>query len=535
MKNTILLLLALFTITCVSAIGNTVPIQIQTTDALGNIETGTYEFTINISNSSTCSPVLYSNISTFTTDNRGIVSYDLTVDLDFSEQYYLCYYRDGILKDTKTIGTNPYSFRSNVSDHWDNLNTFNTTQFENDNGFLHVVQSWWDGLYCKLTGCTMTGDLNMGKNNITNVSTISAELVNASCCLYVGTIRAVDGNSINFQPSGDIDDYTSLKAIFNRPTWKREGGKYIYFESSNVNDMGLSLRKDDTYSGTLNYEKDNNKMTLIGKNSPIAIKPNSEYNNYIEFGTYDHQPQMSVINGTILKINDSLEVVDNLNVSDVLFVNGTSGNVGIGTGSPDNLLTLAQSSDNDRIKIFGFDDKSSVYGQFGVNSYGSFVFDSSGETLFTTNGADTITFRNGGTGNIRLADLGSGDVIMVTGVSTGNVGIGTTSPSAKLEVAGDIFLQNDTDKLYFGQAKDVSIEMNGTSLNILNEVSSIPFYFQSFLKYVFDSDVEVSGDLEVSGNQTIDGFINHTIDGTTRHFSNGCYEKVNSTGMYWIC
>ena len=112
-----ILTLLLFSLTLVSAIGNTIPVQIQTTDDLGNIETGTFEFTLNISNSSTCSPVLYSNISNFTTDNRGIVSYDISVDLAFDEQYYLCYYRDGVSKDNKTIGTNPYAFRANTTNY----------------------------------------------------------------------------------------------------------------------------------------------------------------------------------------------------------------------------------------------------------------------------------------------------------------------------------------------------------------------------------------------------------------------------------
>ena len=262
----------------------------------------------------------------------------------------------------------------------------------------------------------MSGNLNMGLNNINNVSNITTKLINASCCLYVGTIQATDGNSIIFQPSGDIDDYTSLKAIFNRPTWKREGGKYIYFESSNVNDMGLSLRKDDTYSGTLNYEKDNNKMTLIGKNSPIAIKPNSEYNNYIEFGTYDHQPQMSVINGTILKINDSLEVVDNLNVSDVLFVNGTSGNVGIGTGSPGAKLEV-----NGDVKI-------------GNNQL---IFHDANHYIEnpTTEGGNNVRLATWGNGRVEFYDTQNSQIRGVW-QADGNVGIGTTSPNSKLEVNG---------------------------------------------------------------------------------------------------
>jgi hypothetical protein len=94
-------------------VGNTIPIQVQTSDSSGNIVTGTFEFQINISSSNTCSPVLYSNTTTRTTDSRGIVTYTLEdVELGFDEQYWFCYYRDGVLKDTIKAARVPYAFRA---------------------------------------------------------------------------------------------------------------------------------------------------------------------------------------------------------------------------------------------------------------------------------------------------------------------------------------------------------------------------------------------------------------------------------------
>lgn len=80
----------------------------------------------------------------------------------------------------------------------------------------------------------------------------------------------------------------------------------------------------------------------------------------------------------------------------------------------------------------------------------------------------------------------------------GNIGIGTNSPTERLEVDGNIFLNGDSDKLYLGASKDVSQSMNGTAFNILNEVGSIVFNVQGFLKTVFDNDVEIRGDLNVT-------------------------------------
>jgi hypothetical protein len=54
--------------------------------------------------------------------------------------------------------------------------------------------------------------------------------------------------------------------------------------------------------------------------------------------------------------------------------------------------------------------------------------------------------------------------------------------------------------------------------------------------YVLNTGDEMAGDYNITGNLSLDGFTNHTLtDGTTRYFSNGCFEKVNSTGVFWIC
>lgn len=53
----------------------------------------------------------------------------------------------------------------NSSSYWDNLNTINTTQLEDSSGELNIKESWISSLWCKLTGCTMTGDLNISTND----------------------------------------------------------------------------------------------------------------------------------------------------------------------------------------------------------------------------------------------------------------------------------------------------------------------------------------------------------------------------------
>lgn len=97
---------------------NNLHLNLQITFANGSIQTGTFNFVFNISNSSDCADanVVYSNSTTLTTDSRGIISYYLeNVALsDYSQQYWLCYYRNGILSDTSELAKVPYAFYAKI-------------------------------------------------------------------------------------------------------------------------------------------------------------------------------------------------------------------------------------------------------------------------------------------------------------------------------------------------------------------------------------------------------------------------------------
>ena len=140
------------------------------------------------------------------------------------------------------------------------------------------------------------------------------------------------GNNMAIQPTGDLDDFFSFKTPAHRPTIKREGGKYIYVESSNVNDVGLSFRKDADHSGTLNYYKDENQFGLTSKD-PIVIKACEGYQDYVKFcnvgGTL---PEITVASSTGLQIN-----AGGINP---LMLNHDGGNIAIGTTTAAYTLSL---------------------------------------------------------------------------------------------------------------------------------------------------------------------------------------------------
>ena len=73
----------------------------------------------------------------------------------------------------------PYSIHKNIT---------NLTQFE-VNSFFNINTTWLtdlgDSLWCKLTGCSMAGNINMSYNNITEPSYIIMKEISGSCDLTI--------------------------------------------------------------------------------------------------------------------------------------------------------------------------------------------------------------------------------------------------------------------------------------------------------------------------------------------------------------
>jgi hypothetical protein len=102
-----------------------------------------------------------------------------------------------------------------------------------------------------------------------------------------------------------------------------------------------------------------------------------------------------------------------------------AGAVGIGTASPATKLTVHQSADDNGLRIYGYDDVAARYAELFVNSAGYTVLDASTDRGLVLKGHGIDFYINSGGTHIGRWTF------------DGNLGIGTTTPNAKLEVYSD--------------------------------------------------------------------------------------------------
>ncbi len=166
-----------------AAIGNSLHLNIQTINSTGGVITGTFNFGFNISTTSDCNAtnVVYANASTLTTDSRGIISYYLdNVNINFYSQYYwLCYYRNGVLINSSKIVGIPYSLASQNT-------TLSGVKVDSNlvMGTYNITSSWFFGLfswlvnndvsqnYLSFNGSTLSFNETKLNNTIDNIAAV---------------------------------------------------------------------------------------------------------------------------------------------------------------------------------------------------------------------------------------------------------------------------------------------------------------------------------------------------------------------------
>jgi len=181
------------------------------------------------------------------------------------------------------------------------------------------------------------------------------------------------------------------------------------------------------------------KLTIAGSNTIFGVDNMATFASRNSSGTYENYlwPRWS---DNIMYLNygsSGFNIRNNNSVSTMFMTSG--GNVGIGTTSPGYKLHVAHSGDSPL-----YVTTSQTTSVHGARFYAPSL--STGNAIWTVTGVGTGSYNHahfgfyyaGNSSTSNALRLGLAGIDVMTLVANGNVGIGTTSPGAKLEVIGTI-------------------------------------------------------------------------------------------------
>ena len=304
----------------------------------------------------------------------------------------------------------------------------------------------------------------------TNGENVGIGTDNPSEPLHVHTGGTSGGMKIT---STDADSYILLNETSDNK------GFYISLDGNNNSGSNHSLSFFSQNAGTVT-----NRM-MITNNGNVGINSTNPGYKLDVGGDVRFAGSASIV-GTLQSYSGAFNIKNiaqdqnlNLQVNDGgtnttgLTVQGTTANVGIGTSSPQQKLTVNGA-------VFITDDLVSP-GSAGTYTYNGTAVDySNNGTRYWSWGSGTAR----GTFNfIQLENDGTNQQTAMSIDASGNVGIGTTAPGQKLEVAGNVKLKGSSSHFIniepSGSVGNANIAFDGSNFTFTSNSSTADMVFQT--------------------------------------------------------
>ena len=286
------------------------------------------------------------------------------------------------------------------------------------------------------------GNGNITSHNINSTGIITSAQLNVSgVSTFQSHVHLGDDDELRFGASNDfkiVHDPNDCRFENSNGDIKfKNTGNYFFFDedggetlASFINDGAINL----FYSGNKKFE-----TTASG----IDVTGHTETDTFRVSGISTFSGDVNFDNAT-------------------LYVDSTNNRIGVGTNSPSRKLVV-QDSGNTFLSV-----KAGTSDDVGV-IFGDTDNDARGLIRYANNG-DSLRFWTAGTEKVRI-------------LSSGDFGINTTSPSAKLDVNGTVNISGvatfqshihlgDADEARFGDSNDLKIYHNNNGI-ILNETGNL--------------------------------------------------------------
>ncbi|MCK4553033.1 hypothetical protein KAT80_02425 [Candidatus Pacearchaeota archaeon] len=439
-----LFLALVFLIGIVSAIPQTFNVNGKLTDSSGTALSGTYNMTFRIYESYTGGSSLWNNINTsVTSDSNGIYHVILSgVNVSESVQYYLGVEvgTDGEMSPRINLTTSPYAFRANMTDYLNASNNYemgNLTLGEKITfAFGEIIDNLVNGWVRITGGLNVTQNLSVDVNTLfvdSNNNRVGIGTTSPNATLHVaGDINVTSGNDICISggnclssASSDAATLDGYDSLFFMPLNNSVYGQFDF--NGEWTAGGLSIIDGDIYAQTgWFYNITGLEVSTLRING--SLLPQDSFDNQFDIG------------------NESLRWRD-LYLGGEVFSNGTGdnyflGKVGIGTDSPGGLLHISAGTSGNAELIIGADTDDNneddnpfiTFKQDGGKAKGFIGLEGSAGARSTGTLGNAVLLGSEYTSSPNAVQFITNDIVRMTILSNGNVGIGTTTPVGKLNV-----------------------------------------------------------------------------------------------------